>query len=198
MYHPAFLDRSRASYLKTHCFLGPPFTLSPPHTYIYIYTHTPANFFHISFCISKPGHVFCFNCGSPSVDLEMPSSPTQLATAPQGNDTHPPSASSSRATSASQPKVGLAATPRSIVATDIVINQGEEDGDFMAAKWFSPSLTREAAETLLAQQPPGTFLVRASQGKPGSFGLCIKGEDKVFHFLVNHNGSKFFSPLSLL
>ena len=58
------------------------------------------------------------------------------------------------------------------------------------APWFQPKMTRDEAELLLAGKPEGTFLLRASQGNPGSFTLNVSGGDKIFNFLVKNSSGK--------
>ncbi|UJR22746.1 hypothetical protein I4U23_025778 [Adineta vaga] len=42
--------------------------------------------------------------------------------------------------------------------------------------WYKEKLSREDAINLLKTKPPGTFLIRDSQGFPGSYGLAVKVE----------------------
>ncbi|CAF2720531.1 unnamed protein product [Rotaria sp. Silwood2] len=42
--------------------------------------------------------------------------------------------------------------------------------------WYKEKMSREDAINLLKTKPPGTFLVRDSQGFPGSYGLAVKVE----------------------
>ncbi|CAF1607978.1 unnamed protein product [Rotaria sp. Silwood1] len=42
--------------------------------------------------------------------------------------------------------------------------------------WYKEKMSREDAINLLKTKPPGTFLIRDSQGFPGSFGLAVKVE----------------------
>jgi hypothetical protein len=54
--------------------------------------------------------------------------------------------------------------------------------------WFMPALGRTDAEKMLATEGLGTFVVRASNNSPGAYDLCVKGHDKVYHFLINYDG----------
>ncbi|CAF1053761.1 unnamed protein product [Rotaria sordida] len=42
--------------------------------------------------------------------------------------------------------------------------------------WYKEKMSREDAINLLKTKPPGTFLIRDSQGFPGSYGLAVKVE----------------------
>ncbi|XP_028559849.2 tensin-4 [Podarcis muralis] len=59
--------------------------------------------------------------------------------------------------------------------------------------WFKPSITRDQAVQMLADEPPGTFIMRDSTSYRGSFGLAMKvfggktgedGSDPIRHFLI--------------
>lgn len=67
-----------------------------------------------------------------------------------------------------------------------------------ASCWFVPAMPREEAETLLAGKPEGTFLVRASQGNPGSYTLNVAGEGKTYNFLIKCNDGRLIECAVLI
>mmetsp|Transcript_3889 Transcript_3889/g.12587 ORF Transcript_3889/g.12587 Transcript_3889/m.12587 type:complete len:639 (-) Transcript_3889:226-2142(-) len=60
--------------------------------------------------------------------------------------------------------------------------------DVLAAPYFHGFLSSEEAARLLDSSPPGTFLVRISKSKPGSFALAYVGQSpgSIVHTLVSH------------
>lgn len=66
------------------------------------------------------------------------------------------------------------------------LNQVEEN-DLKSAAWYQEGLPREISLEVLAQQPPGAFLVRRSNSKTGCFALTVRippPGPKVAHYLI--------------
>ncbi|CAF3943641.1 unnamed protein product, partial [Rotaria magnacalcarata] len=62
-------------------------------------------------------------------------------------------------------------------ATESDVNRnGAYQAHHVSQYWYKEKMSREDAINLLKTKPPGTFLVRDSQGFPGSYGLAIKVE----------------------
>ncbi|CAF2715042.1 unnamed protein product [Rotaria sp. Silwood2] len=64
---------------------------------------------------------------------------------------------------------------RSSVSSAAVRN-GAYQAHNVSHYWYKEKMSREDAINLLKTKPPGTFLIRDSQGFPGSYGLAIKVE----------------------
>ncbi|CAF1084668.1 unnamed protein product [Rotaria sordida] len=64
----------------------------------------------------------------------------------------------------------------SSAAESDVVRNGAYQAHNVSQYWYKEKLSREDAINLLKTKPPGTFLVRDSQGFPGSYGLAIKVE----------------------
>ncbi|CAF0846132.1 unnamed protein product [Didymodactylos carnosus] len=62
----------------------------------------------------------------------------------------------------------------SSAAESDVLRNGSQYVHNISKYWYKPKLSREDAISLLKTKPPGTFLIRDSQGFPGSYGLAIK------------------------
>jgi len=56
--------------------------------------------------------------------------------------------------------------------------------EVLAMKWFQGHLTSREAELLLKFEPEGTFLVRFSKTRGGSFALAFKLNDGISHILI--------------
>lgn len=62
-----------------------------------------------------------------------------------------------------------------------------EENDLRSAAWYQEGLPREISLEVLAQQPPGAFLVRRSASKTGCFALSVRTPPpgpKVAHYLI--------------
>lgn len=63
-----------------------------------------------------------------------------------------------------------------------------EENDLRSAAWYQEGLPREISLEVLAQQPPGAFLVRRSASKTGCFALSVRIPSppgpKVAHYLI--------------
>lgn len=62
-----------------------------------------------------------------------------------------------------------------------------EQNELKGASWFQAGIPREISLEVLAQQPPGAFLVRQSTTKPGCFALSLRvppPSPRVAHYLI--------------
>mmetsp|Transcript_46605 Transcript_46605/g.117355 ORF Transcript_46605/g.117355 Transcript_46605/m.117355 type:complete len:817 (-) Transcript_46605:7-2457(-) len=62
----------------------------------------------------------------------------------------------------------------------------------LSETWFVGFLSSEEANKLLIGQPPGTFLVRFSKSKTGSFALALVYGSRIIHTLVHCNHQHHF------
>lgn len=62
----------------------------------------------------------------------------------------------------------------------------------LAEKWFQGYLTNRESELLLRNEEEGSFLIRFSKSKPGSFALAFRGPSSVNHILIHSNQPKNF------
>ncbi|KAM3188520.1 hypothetical protein ACTXT7_000074 [Hymenolepis weldensis] len=61
-----------------------------------------------------------------------------------------------------------------------------------SSRWFHGPMSRNEAEKLLLEKGKiGSFLVRESIQKPGSYALSVSTEDQVSHILINRKNDKF-------
>uniref|UniRef100_A0A158QGT5 protein-tyrosine-phosphatase n=1 Tax=Rodentolepis nana TaxID=102285 RepID=A0A158QGT5_RODNA len=61
-----------------------------------------------------------------------------------------------------------------------------------SSRWFHGPMSRNEAQKLLVEKGKiGSFLVRESIQKPGSYALSVSTEDQVSHILINRKNDKF-------
>ncbi|XP_033018916.1 GRB2-related adapter protein 2 [Lacerta agilis] len=56
--------------------------------------------------------------------------------------------------------------------------------DFHSPSWFHEEVSRHKAENMLKGNKVGSFIVRATQNRPGDFSISVRHEENVQHFKV--------------
>eukprot|EP01117_Protostelium_nocturnum_P015430 TRINITY_DN5987_c0_g1_i2.p1 TRINITY_DN5987_c0_g1~~TRINITY_DN5987_c0_g1_i2.p1 ORF type:complete len:1175 (+),score=294.85 TRINITY_DN5987_c0_g1_i2:242-3766(+) len=64
--------------------------------------------------------------------------------------------------------------------------------EILSQGWFQGFLSSSEARLLIQRESPGTFLIRFSSSKPGSFAIAFKSKSSVHHILI-HSSVRYFN-----
>ncbi|CAF1150695.1 unnamed protein product [Adineta steineri] len=108
------------------------------------------------------------------INIKAPPTPTFPVTNQSYNQSR-----SGNSSSRNQEETSRRSSASSATETDVHRN-GAYQAHNVSQFWYKEKMSREDAINLLKAKPPGTFLIRDSQGFPGSYGLAVKVETLPF------------------
>ncbi|CAF0871652.1 unnamed protein product [Didymodactylos carnosus] len=117
------------------------------------------------------------NVSHESLDAKIPSTPTfplNTLTCNQNSQTKNSLDQRMGNSSYRSQEEGSRRSSVSSAAESDVLRSSSQHVHNISKYWYKPKLSREEAISLLKKKPPGSFLIRDSQGFPGSYGLAIK------------------------